>query len=44
MSQASQTFNAKESYICCCGNLAMLRTSHTDVDNSLTMQLVHALF
>jgi len=32
MSQASQTSNAKKSYVCHCGNLAMLRTSHTDTN------------
>ncbi|KAK4730933.1 hypothetical protein R3W88_023921 [Solanum pinnatisectum] len=33
MSQASQTSNAKKSYVCRCGNLAMLRTSHTDMNS-----------
>ncbi|KAK4728226.1 hypothetical protein R3W88_021214 [Solanum pinnatisectum] len=32
MSQASQTSNVKKSYVCHCGNLAMLRTSHTDTN------------
>ncbi|KAK4724228.1 hypothetical protein R3W88_027007 [Solanum pinnatisectum] len=32
MSQASQTSNAKKSYVCHCGILAMLRTSHTNTN------------